>query len=131
MFKRESSRSILLLGESRTVNQQTELCPVLANLDISLNSAMDSIRSSVHDLHDDSVNLEEAVRSLTDDFTFCAVILQYDMGRSVPREVKYCLISIVKEALSNVIRHSNASQVRITMQEHPALYQLCVEDNGT
>ena len=125
------SRSILLLGAARAVNRQTELCPVLDNLDVSLNSAMDSIRSSVHDLHDESVNLEETVRSLTDGFTFCLVLLRYDMGRKVPREVKYCLISILKEALSNVMRHSNASQVCVTMQEHPALYQLCVEDNGT
>nr|WP_300825190.1 histidine kinase [uncultured Schaedlerella sp.] len=125
------SRSILLLGAARAVNRQTELCPVLDNLDVSLNSAMDSIRSSVHDLHDESVNLEETVRSLTDGFTFCPVLLRYDMGRKVPREVKYCLISILKEALSNVMRHSNASQVCVTMQEHPALYQLCVEDNGT
>ncbi len=125
------SRSILLLGAARAVNHQAELCPVLDNLDLSLNAAMNSIRSSVHDLHDDSVNLEETVQSLADGFTFCPVLLRYDMGRKVPREVKYCLISILKEALSNVMRHSNASQVRITMQEHPALYQLCVEDNGT
>ena len=37
----------------------------------------------------------------------------------------------VKEALSNVARHSNATLVQITMREHPALYQLCIEDNGT
>ena len=28
-------------------------------------------------------------------------------------------------------RHSNATLVQITMREHPALYQLCIEDNGT
>lgn len=125
------SRSILLLGAAKAVNRQTELYPLLDNLDISLNSAMDSIRSSVHDLHDDSVNLEEAIRNLAAGFTFCPVTLQYDMTRTVPREVRYCFISITKEALSNVIKHSNASQVWITMQEHPALYQLCIEDNGT
>lgn len=125
------SRSILLLGAAKAVNRQMELHPMLDDLDSSLNSAMDSIRSSVHDLHDDSVNLEEAIRNLTAGFTFCPVTLQYDMTRMVPREVRYCFISITKEALSNVIKHSNAGQVRITMQEHPALYQLCVEDNGT
>ena len=104
---------------------------MLDHLDDSLNSAMDSIRSSVHDLHDDSVNLEDTIRGLAHGFTFCPVLIHYDMSLLVPREIKYCLISITKEALSNVIRHSNASQVRITLQEHPALYQLCVEDNGT
>lgn len=125
------SRSILLLGAARAVNRQTELHPMLDHLDDSLNSAMDSIRSSVHDLHDDSVNLEDTIRGLAHGFTFCPVLMHYDMSLLVPREIKYCLISITKEALSNVMRHSNASQVRITLQEHPALYQLCVEDNGT
>lgn len=125
------SRSILLLGAARTVNRQDSLDPLLNDLDVSLNSAMDSIRNSVHDLHDDSVDLKEIIQSLVSDFTFCPVSLQYDMGRILPREVKYCFISVTKEALSNVMRHSNASQVRLTMREHPALYQLCIEDNGS
>lgn len=125
------SRSILLLGAARTINRQEALHPLLEHLDTSLNSAMDSIRSSVHDLHDDSVNLEEAIQNLISDFSFCPVTLQYDIERTVLREIKYCFISVTKEALSNVMRHSNASQVRITMREHPALYQLCIEDNGT
>lgn len=125
------SRSILLLGAARALNRQTELCPMLDNLGTSLDSAMDSIRSSVHDLHDDSIDLEEAVRSLITGFSFCPIVLHYDMGRTVPSEIKYCFINIIKEALSNVIKHSNARSVRITLQEHPALYQLCIEDNGT
>ncbi|MCI9442043.1 MAG: sensor histidine kinase [Ruminococcus sp.] len=125
------SRSILLLGAARTVNQQDSMHPLLEHLDTTLNSAMDSIRNSVHDLHDDSVDLEESIKSLIAEFSFCPVILQYDMGRTVLREVKYCFISVTKEALSNVIRHSNANQVQITMREHPALYQLYIKDNGT
>ena len=92
---------------------------------------MDSIRASVHDLRDEAVNLDEAVRSLTESFTFCPVAYVYDAGRYVPRDVKYAFISIVKEALSNIMRHSSATKVSLTIREHPALYQLCVEDNGT
>lgn len=125
------SRSILITGAAKALNASDALSPVLDNLDHSLNQAMTSIRSSVHDLHDESLNLKEAAESLTSDFTFCPVTLHYDMGFEVPREIKYCFISIVKEALSNVARHSNATLVQITMREHPALYQLCIEDNGT
>lgn len=125
------SRSILITGAAKALNASDALSPVLDNLDHSLNQAMTSIRSSVHDLHDESLNLKEAAESLTSDFTFCPVTLHYDMGFEVPREIKYCFISIIKEALSNVARHSNATLVQITMREHPALYQLCIEDNGT
>ena len=125
------SRSILMVGALKAVNQTSALAEPLDTLDSTLNSAMDSIRSSVHDLHDEAINLKEAVLSLLKDFTFCPVSFQYDMDREIPRDIKYSFISITKEALSNIIKHSNATQVRLVMREHPALYQLCIEDNGT
>ena len=125
------SRSILMTVACKTINKNEALDPLLGNLEESLNGAMNSIRSSVHDLHDDAVNLEDAIKGLVKDFTFCPVTLTYDMSRQVPREVKYSLISITKEGLSNVMRHSNADSVNILLREHPALYQLCIEDNGT
>lgn len=125
------SRSILMTAACKTINKDEVLAPLLENLEASLNDAMNSIRSSVHDLHDDAVNLEDAIKGLVKDFTFCPIALTYDMSRQVPREVKYSLISITKEGLSNVMRHSNADSVNILLREHPALYQLCIEDNGT
>lgn len=124
------SRSILLVGAAKTVSRDGALAPALDSLDESLNAAMDSIRSSVHDLRDESVNLEEALRSLIEEFTFCPVAYCYDAGRAVPRDVKYSFISITKEALSNIMRHSGADKASVTIREHPAMYQLCIEDNG-
>ena len=125
------SRSILLTGAVKAINKDVGTAPLLDSLETSLNSAMNSIRSSVHDLHDEAVNLEHTVQSLIQDFSFCPVFLTYDISGQVPRNVKYCFISIVKEALANIMNHSNADSVRILLREHPALYQLCIEDNGT
>ena len=124
------SRTILLVGAIKTMHKESSLDPLLNSLDDSLNSAMDSIRNSVHDLHDESVNLEDVIRSLIREFTFCPIEFQFDMGKEVPKEVKYCLISILKEALANIIKHSNATLVKVTVREHPALYQMRIEDNG-
>ncbi len=125
------SRSILLLGAAKTINKDPSLNQALDSLELSLNSAMDSIRKSVHDLHDESVSLDEAVKSLIKGFTFCPVSYRYDCTGEVPREVKYSFISITKEALSNTMRHSDATHVSVLIREHPALYQLCIEDNGS
>lgn len=46
------------------------------------------------------------------------------MGNDLPKEIKYCFIGVVKEALANVMKHSNATHVVIIMRAHPALYQL-------
>ncbi len=125
------SRSILLTGALKAVSRDAGISRTLDSLDESLNQAMDSIRSSVHDLRDEAVDLDEAVRSLIQNFSFCPVDYHYDCSRSVPREVKYSFISITKEALSNIMRHSNATKAVVTLREHPAIYQLCIEDNGT
>ena len=125
------TRSILMLGALKAVNKQEELAPSLENLEQTLTTAMNSVRTSVHDLHDESINLKEVIESLVKDFTFATVELDYDMGLNVPRDVKYSFISIAKEALTNITKHSNATRVQITMREHPALYQVSIRDNGT
>lgn len=125
------SRSILMAGAVRTLNKDKILEQPLASLDDTLATAMNSIRESVHDLHDESVNLKEVITGLVHDFNFCDVSLDYDMSFEIPRELKYSFISITKEALSNIMKHSDATKVQIRMREHPGLYQLILADNGT
>ena len=120
------SRSILMVGALKTVNQVP-----MEQLDQTLNEAMTNVRQSVHDLHDESVNLKEVMESLAEEFRFCPVQLTYDMRYDIPKEIKYSFIAITKEALNNVMRHSNANEVKILAREHPGLYQLIIEDNGT
>ena len=125
------SRSILMVGALKTVNQAEDLKVPMEQLDQTLNEAMTNVRQSVHDLHDESVNLKEVMESLAEEFSFCPVQLTYDMGYDIPKEIKYSFIAITKEALNNVMRHSNANKVKILTREHPGLYQLIIEDNGT
>lgn len=122
------SRTILLTGAAKAVNKDQSMEKLLEGLDVSLNSAMDSIRASVHDLHDGTENLQEMTKSIIKDFENCD--LEYDMSEIIPNDIKYCFAAITKEALSNTVKHSNATSVKIMMREHPALYQLCIEDNG-
>lgn len=125
------SRSILMVGALKTVNQAENLKVPMEQLDQTLNEAMTNVRQSVHDLHDESVNLKEVMESLAEEFRFCPVQLTYDMGYDIPKEIKYSFIAITKEALNNVMRHSNANEVKILAREYPGLYQLIIEDNGT
>ena len=125
------SRSILMVGALKTVNQAENLKVPMDQLDQTLNEAMTNVRQSVHDLHDESVNLKEVMESLAEEFRFCPVQLTYDMGYDIPKEIKYSFIAITKEALNNVMRHSNANEVKILTREHSGLYQLIIEDNGT
>lgn len=125
------SRSILMVGATMAINQDAALQQYLTEVKTTLDDAMNSIRSSVHDLHDDAIDLRIATKQLVDEFLFCPIDLDYDMGKHVDRKVTLCFLAIMKEALTNVSKHSNASQVEIVMREHPAIYQLMIKDNGT
>ena len=125
------SRAILMTGALKAVNREESMRWQLDQLEDTLNLAMTNVRESVHDLHDDSVNLKEVLTGLAAEYTFCEAHLTYDMGYVLPKEVKYGFIAIVKEALNNVSKHSNAGKVEIVAREHPGLYQLMIEDDGT
>jgi len=96
----------------------------------SLSSGMDDVRSSIHDLHDDSVDMYDEVRTMIKEFTFCPVIIRYQVDTPPDKKIRYAFLSILKEGFSNIVRHSNATEVSVVILEHPALYQLIIHDNG-
>lgn len=55
------TRSILQLGALSVINKDKTVGEAINDLSGTLNTAMTSIRSSVHDLHDDSIALKPAV----------------------------------------------------------------------
>ena len=91
--------------------------------------AMNSIRSSVHDLHDDSINVKTGIYQmaelLKDNYN---VSIDIDVGEKMPRAVKYAVIGITKEAISNIVKHSSNKDVIISLNDHPSMYQLIIHD---
>lgn len=124
------TRSILQTGVLEVINKDKALSGPLKDLHTTLDSAMTSIRNSVHDLHDEAVNLQFALSDIAKTASV-NVHLDYDVETDMPKEMKYAFIAIVREAVNNTQKHSDADQVRVIVKEHPALYQLSIEDNGT
>ena len=125
------SRAILQLGAIMAINKEENLKPPLGALKDSLDTAMNNIRTSVHDLHDETVNLRTAIQDMIDHTQNVAIDFRYEMEESVPKEIKYHMIAIFKEALNNITKHSNADKATISCLEHPGFYQFTIADNGT
>lgn len=126
------SRLILMTGALLTTKPEGAAHEQLLQMKDTLNLAMTSIRQSVHDLHGDSVDVEQSVKEILEAMRGeYEVSLEYDMSEDIPRRVKYCLIATTKEAVSNILKHSNGDKVWIRFREHPGFYRLSVEDNGT
>lgn len=125
------SRSILQIGALLAVECGGERREDLLGIEETLTQAMDTIRSSVHALYDESVDLRARAEEMVRGFTFCEITLDYDIRSDPDKGLKYTFLSIMREALSNIAKHSDASMARVAFREHPALYQLIVSDNGT
>lgn len=125
------SRCILQIGAIIIINKNKDLNASLSLVKDTLNEAMDSIRNSVHDLHEDSIDLHVEIQKLVDNFEFCTVNLTYNIESSLEKNIKNAFISIIKESFSNIIKHSNATKVDVYVNEFPGFYQLIVKDNGT
>lgn len=125
------SSSILQIGAMLATINDEKIKKNLRSINTTLSNAMDSIRKSVHNLHEQSIDLKNEINTLVNDFAFCHIELQYDIQSNPDKNLKYCFIAVTKEALSNIIKHSNATHVNITLREHPALYQLIIQDNGS
>ncbi len=125
------SSSILQIGALLAITKDEMQKEYLTQIKDTLSSGMDSIRSSIHNIHEDSMNLENKLNELVENFTFCEVKLNYKINTDFSMKEKYTLIYIVREALSNVMKHSNATAVNIIFAELPGFYQITIEDNGT
>ncbi len=124
------SRSLLQVGALQVIATDEDTREGLSSLKESLSIGMDQIRSSIHQMFDESVDLYMQLENLVKDFTFCSISYDYDIKNPPPLKLKYSLIAITKEALANIMRHSNATKVYIALREHPAMYQLVIQDNG-
>ena len=125
------TRSILQLGAIKAINTEPVLKKPLDDLHSSLGDAMTNIRKSVHDLHDESIDLESSIRQLTEGISALDIHVDYDMSNTIPKDIKYSFIAITKEAVSNAVKHSKGDTLDILLREHPGFYQLIVKDNGT
>jgi len=125
------SRALLQVGALLVVSKDEIIKEGLADLKGSLSVGMDQIRSSIHNMYDESIDLYVQIEHLVKDFTFCQVHFDYDIKNPPSLKLKQSIIAITKESLVNIIRHSDATKVNIALREHPAMYQLIIQDNGT
>ncbi|MCR4651041.1 MAG: hypothetical protein K5662_04735 [Lachnospiraceae bacterium] len=125
------SRAILLLGAVTTVNKDEDLEPQLKMLAGTLDESMEKMRASVHDLHDDSIDISKNFDEIIGELKNFTVNKDLDFDESIPAAVKLSLIGILKEAVTNILKHSNGDTVSVIVQRNYGFCTISVFDNGT
>lgn len=123
------TRSILQLSayEALKPDQAPEFAAVRNNLE----QAMEDIRKSVHALHEEGLCLQTELQELINNYRFCPVTLRVAYEQEPDADTHYCVLQIIREALTNTAKHSNADHVTIHFQQSRDEYRLLYRDNGT
>lgn len=126
------TRAVLQVEAMQVVHAQNEqITRELAPVGATLSEALASVRASVHALHDDALDLEGQVRECARRCGAAGIIVEVDYAiDDAPAPVALCFAAITREALANVMRHSNATTVVVRLAEYPALFQITVTDDG-
>ena len=103
-----------------------------ADVKRTVDEALQLVRSSVHALNDNaanlSVQLERIVKGTRSDGG--PQIELEVLAEHAPANVANCFAAVLREALSNAMRHAHAKTITVRCMEHPSFYQLIVTDDG-
>ena len=103
-----------------------------ADVKRTVDEALQLVRASVHALNDNavdlSVQLERIVEGARSD-SGPQIELEV-MAEHAPASVANCFAAVLREALSNTMRHVCAHAITVRCMEHPSFYQLIVTDDG-
>ncbi len=133
--------SIKLLTESaleRLPPQEQRARPMLVRALDRVNQALDDVRGISHRLRPaelDTLGLTTALRQLGEEMCEAGgtrfEIRGGDEPDGLPDEIKTTLFRVTQEALSNVLKHAGASQVRIALDADATGLRLSIEDDGS
>ncbi|MFG6327254.1 MAG: hypothetical protein K1W00_10420 [Lachnospiraceae bacterium] len=125
------SSSLLQIGALLAITKNETEKMYLEQVKETLTEGMDSIRSSIHNIHEDSMKLESKIRELAKNYVFCRVNINYRINNDFTMKQKYTILFIVKEAMTNTMKHSDATAINMVFAEMPGFYKIIIEDNGT
>ena len=93
--------------------------------------AMTGIRKSVHELHDDSIDLSIGINDITavikDKFD---VTVKTSIESPADNSIKNAVLGIIKEAVTNISKYSTGDKVLVEVTENNTFWRVKVWDNG-
>ncbi|MCF6460386.1 hypothetical protein C3E88_04925 [Clostridium sp. Cult3] len=125
------SSSILQVEALKIISSEDKVKKNLDTLQETLKSGMEEIRKSIHNLYNESFDLESQVQKLCNEIPTIDIELTYRIEDNLGYDLKFNILSVVKEGITNCIKHSNASKLKISLLEQPKFYSIVIKDNGS
>lgn len=125
------TRVIVQMQALQIINKDPNLKEPLSSVGDTLNLAMTSIRKSVHELRDDSIDLSiginEITKTISDKFE---VTVNTAIDSPAYGIIKNTILAIIKESVTNIAKYSSGKNVRIEVVENITFWRIRVFDDG-
>lgn len=123
------SSSILQVEALKFVSDDSTI-QELNLLQNTLSNGMDDIRNSIHNLYNESLDLKEKIESVCDETNSLKISLNYKLEEPLSYDLKFDILSIIRESITNAIKHSHADELSINLLTQPQFYSIIIKDNG-
>lgn len=122
------TRSVLQIEAYQVVHaKESVIREEFEQVGATVHEALNTVRASVHNLHEDSFDLEAQLKRTIAECPDLEVTLEY-VAEEIPTPVAYCFIALTREALSNTLKHSRADKMSITVIEQPGFYRITLNE---
>ncbi|WP_304206005.1 sensor histidine kinase [Peptostreptococcus russellii] len=125
-----TSRGILQIGAMIVTEKDENKKEQLVELKNTLSDGMNEVRNSLHNFQNESIDLEAELTNMVNSFDFCSINFFYSVSSDLSLKEKYSIIYIVKESLTNIVKHSDADRAEINIIESKAKIYIKIFDNG-
>lgn len=97
----------------------------------TLKSGMVDVRSGIHHLYDESLDLEMSIQRLAEKYPALRFRLIITNTESLRYQTKNEIFRMLCELVSNTVKHSDATQIRISVSAVGEYHTVSVKDNGS
>lgn len=125
-----TSRGILQIDAMIVTEKDENKKEQLVELKNTLSDGMNEVRNSLHNFQNESIDLEAELTNMVNSFDFCSINFFYSVSSDLSLKEKYSIIYIVKESLTNIVKHSDADRAEINIIESKAKIYIKIFDNG-
>lgn len=118
-------------------NEDTESNKKFEKTDSLINEAYDKVRAIAHAKNSGVIAKEGFLRSLEEMADKVSIannltvtVIEHGLDERLENSIELSLFRIIQELITNVIRHSNATEANIHLTKHDDTLNIMVEDNG-
>lgn len=124
------SSSILQLESLKIILNKNKVVQKLDILQNTLTTGMNEIRDSIHNLYRESLDLDKKIENLCAEVPDIKTEFLYRVEGDLSYELKHDILSVIREGITNCVKHSSATKLKINLLEQPNFYTIIIKDNG-